>query len=494
MVMRYLVLPLVITGMLWCTSAQAGNRPFTVELDTVSAEYGRPVELSLNSDTAKTLESIDLTPLKNDFVLQNIGDVKHATGKRQYRRELKLYPRRGGSLTIPSLRYRGSQSASIPLTVVEAMDRRDNSPIAVRTRIDSNSVWLKQGIYIDVEVETGSEIVDVELPALEAPGMKSNRIPYSTRPVSLNGKARTVHKLGWIVYPMESGLQKLQPPAILFKRDGVITHRFFSQEFEIEVKPLPPYVPVTLPVGKIQLKLDSGAPLVVTQNRLTYLKLRLSGSGLATQFSDYLANQLPSSEALSIYPADIKSSTSVLPRQVLTHFDYTIPYTPVSMGVTRLPAFRLQYFDPETGKITTEQFVPGSVFSIPLWLQIIASLVMLIILGIVIRLVVLWLHAYWQKVTTYRMALRQILAATSAPEIRDATRVIARAEGWPMNLTLENWLQRWSAGTSANEQLRDCIVRLQAMMYGKSDTVLDGIQQRLSDECRRRIPMLRLIG
>jgi hypothetical protein len=59
-----------------------------------------------------------------------------------------------------------------------------------------------------------------------------------------------------------------------------------------------------------------------------------------------------------------------------------------------------------------------------------------------------------------------IKQAETKEDVLAGLRLLARAEGWPANLTLSKWLECWQIKYLAAPQLKECIQSLSNYCYG----------------------------
>lgn len=489
MVIRALVLAVILSAVGPVTVSKADESRLQVLVDGGVTEQGRMMTIRLASPDPGLLENIDLSPLEADFAIHKAGSVELDARSHTYVRQLQLYPRRSGQVSIPSLGHGIHATQTVSIDVVPATDRQDRSPITVHTRISEKSLWLKQGFHVRVDIATNSEIVDIETPPFEANGFKSFVLPTESSTVS----GRTIHRLGWAIFPLEAGSQMLRLPPLMFKRDGVVTHRFFPPAYAIEVKSLPSYIPVTIPVGRVNVVAPPRKLIPTTSGELSYLAFRIEAEGMPAQFADFVSQQLTSSETTALYPAELETEIRFKAGVAVTRLDYRVPYVATGFGPSQLPTMRVQVFDPASGTLVTQQHALGSIMSVPRWLQVLLAVMAVLVVVYFGERALYALRAYWRKLRIYREATRKIRDADNAQDIRQALTAIARAEAWPANITVDNWARRWTRRFFTSDNLMQCLNQLQALLYGKASTPVAPIQVELLSACYRRLPLLKVI-
>jgi hypothetical protein len=490
MVIRLSALFAVIVLSTPVSPCNADQGQITLLVSDMRVELGRALTIRLESRLPGALDRVDLSPLEQGFAVQDRGRIERDHFRQTFVRRVQVYPRRIGELEIPSLGQGARASKPVLINVGPAIDRRDRSEIKVQSEISASDLWLKQGFHVSVEIETGSEIVDIDTPAFEESGFDAHVLP----PESHARSARTVHRVGWVIHPLKAGTNTLRLPAIQFKRDGVVTHRFFPPIFAVNVKPLPSYIPVTMPVGRVDVDIAPATSVLATTGRLAYRELNIEAEGLPAQFINFVNHQLVSTGTSSIYPAELQSDIRFVEGKAVTRLDYHVPFVANGIGISHLPSLRIQVFDPDKGKLVTQEVMLGSTISVPRWLQVTLAILCLLAVAYLVVLAGGITHAYWLRFMNYRNASSKIKAATTADDLRQALALISTAESWPNNVTLEKWLGLWTQQCFHSSRLTRCLVQLQAVIYGRAVMSMDTIRQDLLQACYQRMPLLKLVN
>ena len=127
MVNRWLVFAAVIFLVSSVHAGVAKADRIAVELLDGPVEIGRPITIRLKSIHPGVLDKIDLSPLEADFAIHNKGTVMRDAQRRIYLRQLRLYPRHQGRISIPALGDGNRASAAQSIDVSPAVDRKDGS-------------------------------------------------------------------------------------------------------------------------------------------------------------------------------------------------------------------------------------------------------------------------------------------------------------------------------------------------------------------------------
>lgn len=475
-------------------SGLAQSSRLSVATDTNQVQYGRAFSVYLRSDNAALLERLDLAPVDADFVIHRRGDIIRSGDSGRLSMRLRVYPRKPGPQTIPALAVDGATTDPIKINVAPAIDPTDQSVVNVSYELNRQSMWLKQAITVVARVETRADIVDISAPAFDDSGFRSFLLPLERKTITTNGKSRTVHRLGWTLYPLVSGSRELQLPAIQYRRDGVVTHRFFPPRYKINVKALPSYVPVTMPVGRIEIESGEIEKRLYLKSNLESLSFRVTADGLPGQYVSYLLEQLKSTDTVTLYPAEMRTVRDLNPVRLSNRLDYRVPFVPKRAGRLKFPTLRLQYFDPESGKIVTKQRSVGTAFAVPQWLVWLTATLLAFPTVVLLRYALAWLTGYWHRLRNYHVALLTLKNATTPADLRSALSAIAHAESWPDNITVSHWLNLWHDRFPAMTAPDQSLLKLQECIYGRRKVDPNDIRTDLLDACYQRMPALKLVN
>jgi len=474
-------------------AAYAMQSSFSVTLDTHQVEYGKSVELTLETTrTSPSLDKVSLNGLEKNFVVETGYSAGRDTNVGGQHREVRLYPRHSGSLAIPALHFQELTSQPLTLQVSQAIDHKTNTPIRIMNHIDSQDVWFKQAIKLTMEFETSAPVIVLESEPARIDTIQILQSPVDHRPAD-NGSNNSLHRIGWILYPTRVGSHQLQLPAIRYIRDGVTTHRFYPPPLKLKVRPLPRYVPTTMPVGNVTLDMRLPDKWFVQAGKLQYLSVLLRGEGIRKQDLPSLEQQFKSTDTIKYYPASTNDKVLLDFSGLTSIREYRIPFVTQTSNVIHPSALRIQYFDPDSGRIVTRQEFPGSVISINRWW---------VFAGLVLLLAGLWrlywylmpkLKTLWLRYQNYLSALATLEQAKSTDAIKAAIQKIAGAESWPTNLTFTAWFKHWRLRHGEDDDLHKVIEHLQQHRYGGESFDFDRSRKQLMHSVLHRYRLLRFL-
>lgn len=485
MVRRIVLLLLCWSGLASASLAAAG---LTASVDRQQIEFGKSLILTLSSkQSGVILESVDLELLHDQFVIEPLNHrLVDKNGMQQ--RQWRLYPRQPGRLTIPALRAGYVESDPLSIEVTSAIDPRDRQPVDVTFSVSSESVRLREAVYIHMTLETGSPIVVLEQAPVMQEGLTIEKMQSRHTP-SGNDRQRYRHHTGWVVIPRRDGKTRLQLPAVQFVRDGITTHRFYPPRLELDVRSLPHYLPPGIPVGRLSMHIPDTYWFVFT-SELEYLTLNLTGHDMGQQDLPVLERQLASSEALSLYPVRRTVQQTTAGGNLTSQADYEIPFRVNSIGHVTLPELRLDYFDPEQGKLLTQKVAGIEFYAINKTIFYLVAggfLIGLWRLGNRIWPAIGKLVSRWR---TYSRVLDDLPNTPSGNGLLMLLRDIAVAEGWSANITPSQWRQRWQQLHHEDRELDRAIEKLIRYCYAAQPADITAIGNMIEQAIGRSMPIL----
>jgi len=422
----------MIVGFFIFNTAQAG-----VSLSKTKLMLGESLILVV---TGKNVENdfmhVDKPGIKKHFEIYNVeGDSE--------RMRLVLYPRKAGVWVFPALNSGGIHSKPIKVTVTK------NPEVEVTWHQPPTQVYQNQVITWQASVHLNNSANTATLTAHPHFNHKVKHwVPK--RPVqettSIMGKtqhlmlADATDQLGRI---------KLRSPVISVKNETSRAWLFFDEIKWIQVKPLPSYLPVGTPIGKISLKPTEGTSFWTETGRLNRWQLTQIGQNILPTKLPSLIPQLGSSTAIEwlapVTQQKIQWHASGL--QGVKIID--IPYRINHFGFYQLPSIRMTYFDPQAG-ILKDTLLPAQYgFSVPAWLLTLLKLIgfaWVIFVVVVIFKLIKWM---WLK-----RQLKNAILASESPlalwEVLKAWQVKINPKANPIK-TIAQWQESLKSQNVSHE-------------------------------------------
>jgi len=450
----------------WCVAAASGA--LSLHVDRTNLEFGQGIAAQLHyTDTLPrpTVGSIR-TALARDFAV-DAGDTAQV-GQHAFVQHLTLYPRHAGKLVVPALRAGDQHTA--PVTIHVAVAQEAGHSLQVHTMVDTADPWVRQQVKVIVEVSSADPFFGLELRTPQLPGFEVIPIPMQQRKETRGNVRYTVKTVGWLLYPLRDGTFKLELPPVGYVRNGLAVRRFYPPPTTLHVKPLPPYVPPLMPVGAITAHTRLTPAGTLRTGRLAYWNVDIEGADVPADWLPPVLAQIRSNRRLQVFPAESTHRDRPDADGVHGRIRHRIPLKPLASGREPLPRLRLQYFDPDTGRIVPVTTTPERPLALSLPVLILLALLLAVLFGWLARLFGRRVAVRWQRYRLRRQALARLHDAADPDALRFALRLFALAEGWPTNLTLSAWLERWRHDYRLPGELTAAIAQLSGTSYGARPT------------------------
>jgi hypothetical protein len=495
--MRAFASKLAPTGVLALLSFAAVASPqLSLSLNKTETQLGKPVRAELVAvATPQKLASLDLQPLQDAFGVvvvesaTNVSDPRWPGAAVQLLR-LRLYPRRTGELTLPALHLGEAHSQARTVHVLDGS--RGGVPIGVVTHLSTSSPWERQQVVLQLEITTPQLFATIEAAdKLQVPGVDIVPLPRQREQRQVGATKVAVLRLGWALALQTAGTHYLELPPIRYNVSGRTERIYYFPTSRLQVRPLPPYIPPTLPVGKVAVSSSLSPTGSLTPNNLAYWTVTVGGTTVSPRDLPPVLRQIQSTAGLRFLTAAAERSQEAQASEVRSRVVYQIPFKPLASGPLALPTLQLQYFDPATGRLVRVNHRPPRPWVLsPAWRVTLISVSGLLVLWLCV-LFYRRLHSILQRRrqrTAARAALRE---ATDAWQLRRALAVVARAEGFPGNLSLREWARHWRARHRTDPAFDDLMARLSRACYGKPAGQEDAATLKAAVDAVYRGQMLR---
>lgn len=481
--LAWLMVPVMVFG---------AEPPLRLVVATSGVEYGKLINIDVFASGLKPdLNTLDLSVLDRDFTVETRDSVERDTEADRQHWRIHLYPRRPGELWIPSLTLNGNQTDPVKITVSHAVDRKDDVPIQVSSEVGDTTVWINQAVRVVMQIDSGSRYAWLETGTARSDGLEIVSLPQTRTTRMSDGKQRTLHRIGWVLYPQTPGTLTLQLPPVKYQRDGVITHRFYPPKIELHVRPLPEFVPPTMPIGRMTLDVALPGRFFLIRRELEFLTLRVTSEGPPDQRPSGVLRQLKSDRTVTFYPPRDRVDEGEPDANKVNERTFQVPFAPKTMGLISLPSVRLQYFDPSTGKIETYTQPLGRFLSVSQWVVYTGLVGLALVFYRLINFLYHWTGHKYRVYRAYRKALHRLQEANTPQELKAGLMEIAAGECWPTNLTLAVWLERWAGRYPRLSLVSESVLRLQDWLYGQTEATLEEVRPSLVYMCYRRMPLLK---
>lgn len=449
-----------------------------------TVELGKPVWVTLTTNLSRpALNKIDFSALTDQFeVIKDKNEIRQTDKGQAWR--LRLYPRARGPLTIPSLSFSSHHSQPLRVQVNKPVDSKTGRVFDVEYRLSSDSPWLRQEVRVTYTIH--SDESKLVLAPQQTEIANTLLIPLAT--ATQQQADRFSHTSGWAIYPRKPGAQTFRLPALHYVRDGVVSHRFYPAPVSLNVKALPAYLPGNIPVGRLSLNITA-LPDMVIKNRLNSLRLELSGDGIPLAWLPDIHRLFTNDQQWIPYPAEIQSVQSRA-AGVRSTQHYRLPFKANQQGVIALPAIRLHYFDPVSGKLAQLVLPPPHLFALSAWLLALCMLPMIVVVLWLLHYASAWLRPRWRSLRAYHATLKKLPDIQTAVDAKELITELCRGEGWSANLSLRQWQTKLPPPTA--RLAAEICHRLEPALYRGMACELQDLRPIFIQFCLKRWPLLRL--
>ncbi len=413
---------LLTTAFILATHASLANEPslrieFSSKNQTASGihvELGRFIAITLIYQGPKDPGDIQLHSwTKNVHIEPRDRDIQPTTQNQiQVTESLRLYPRQSGNFTLGAIALGGAILKPFSLKVRPA--QRHNIDINPHwTHHPKNTLW--QGASLRVTVHQNLTDPDNEVVAedWQIEGFDVYALPQQTH------IKKNIHsvELNWILVPHNTGQFQLPPPAIQQRGRG--RWRFHLPPLSLLVKPLPSYLPPTVPLGKPQLTSHQK-----TTSLGKYYTLTINSNSLLNKGIYGIKNSL---SALSKTPHENSIETVSHTRLNLSatgvqrSTTYQTPVPTWSFAIGKAAHITVPYFDLNTGSLKHLTHALPKVWNTPKWFQN-----LLILSAVILAVWMVWMSL--KLILAYRSNQRWINHVKSAPDLHALRKLADRKE------------------------------------------------------------------
>lgn len=466
---------LVLLLCMTCHGWAAAETRLTVTADRKSSVLGEPVLLEIRAvDAREPLSSIGLEKLKADFNVYGISSNTKTERKNGHSintetMSLTLYPLRSGRLTIPALSYRGSRSKPIALFVAES--GKNTAKVIFKTALDTAQPQVRQAATLSLEIYDDGALQWTAPRELLAAGAHQRRLAESQSEEMLDGKRYTVHRYAWALMPLREGKIMVEFPMLDAFKFGTRL-RYPVATFKLNSEPVPAYLPVHVPIGKLSIAADPLPQEIALERPVNWI-FTVQGYGLSEEGLGKLLSAMPNNERLRFYPPLIGQTDNERDLSAMQKLRVTLPFVPLQAGSLRLPEINLPYYDPASARLEAVALQPVqvAVFN-PLW-----RTAQKIILGLLL-LAGISGSGYWLfvRLRAYLYRRKALLAISRVANVEELHGALLKFPGDDMqlhNYTLQQWLQYMQLRYKTDERLSGLVRKLEAAKYAGGKTEVD---------------------
>lgn len=446
--------------------AQVDAETLQLQLRSQQGEWGKPLRGHLVYQGDAGQLSVDYAPwlpwvaVDPDYQEQS----EDTQGRPIIRQALRLYPRRAGHWQLPALQLGTADSS--PLWLDIAAPVFDGHAIQVDQTYPSGRVWTREARRLSLSVVTSDPEAKV-LADLPTSGLQQAVFtPLSSRrEVIRDGKGeRYAFHWSWWVQANVAGRLQIEPPVLRYRKHGRDVRRFYLPLLELEVQPVPEYIPPTTPVGLPTLSSRIVADAGGAAWQITVTSPAPLAAGLP-----WLERQLSALSSAWMTVGHTADSVT-----------YRVPLPRWQIPGLSAAGLQLRYFDPQRGRLQRLDHALPQVFRWPWWVSVAGVLVLAALAWLPLRRVATGLGRQRR-----RRDLAQAIAACETPQqLRRLLLEVSRQQ------TLEAWASKtgWGAARAQAAELVQC---LNAACFATDKATICDFQdlRQLAQRLARRAPL-----
>lgn len=438
----------------------------TVEIDKKQVEYGKAFNATIIAKNLKqSLEGLNLKQVAQIFFIEQ---KRYERQKEKQQLVLKLYPRLQGKLVFPGLKLASVSSGTHLIDVIPG--RIKGEEIQVKLSQSTQMLWQRQQLVITLEVVTSDQFASLKTQAPIVPGFKLIQLESGRNWIKENGVRRTHLQTGWAVYPLLYGRQlQLELPAVTYHLGGVQKRVYHLPAAQLEVIKLPPYIPPTMPVGKVSLSSQVNTDVILANDTLAFWNLTLTSDEVLPQWFPAILRQVKSDEALEFFPVDSKRTLHRSDKGLNSEVVHRIPFKTIASGWHNLPELNFKYFDTETGRLVNVQHTGNTQFSLGTFWLVATGVILFVLLFFILRKALNISLTYYNKRQKLKKILDELKQATDINRIREVMREFGSLQQWRFNVSLRDWFINWRKCYKTDKMMQELMNKITAASYEKQN-------------------------
>jgi hypothetical protein len=326
----------------------------------------------------------------------------------------------------------------------------------VNLSLSKDRVWQREQVIVTLEVDSDDRLSRLDAEDFEQDGFSI--VPLDLKIVKNNNSVKLIKQ--WIVFPYLANQQLLELPRIRYRPNSGRPVELKLPKLSLSVRPLPIYVPPTMPVGKVSLKANWQNSLIIPARKMYQWEISAASNQVSPQTLPAISRQLLSTKKTQILPIQrtietIKNDTGISHQQ-----SYQIPIKAMTMGWLNLPRVEVQYFDPETGKLQKTSLKQPIALVLNRWLLWLATLVLFALLLLMTIYFLPKFKRLYMRKKQKQQALESLTTANDYQQIRDSLRLLSLVNGNSTNITLEQFVRQYETKHPAYLSIKNLIDRI----------------------------------
>lgn len=502
------------------------SRLITLSIKPTAVMLGEPVTVTIEGEhRANLFAGLDWKRFEQDFVLYDVDSDSERIKVTLYPLQsglLKIKGQTAGRMVLPDI---GIKVTPNPEVSVRWFGPRSTENLTTNPTNITSLYAHQQAVWrAEVQVKDAAHKVTYEQ---RAPAINSSvttylqSLPVDSQTTLFDGvkanqagvpsaKTETLVASYEVKDWQDSVPQKviLHSPVVVVKNRSNRRWYFFDKPSSVILKPLPNFLPLTVPVGTINWQSEP-TDKINTVGDLHYWTWRLQGKGLTQAYMNSVAHQLvaqighnPQIEWLS----DSQETSMDFTREgMLSTLSLRLPYRVTQAGLVVLPALQLRYFNPQSEILEVTLHPEATVLALPAWIVWIGQWLLLMGLLLITFIALLtikqaWLNwrlqqviqqvssvdSLWQGLVEWRQNQSyqawSILKWPQSVEGKMASQDVSKQSF--AQQTLAHWSQWYVERFGESEEFFELLKELNFMLYAKQEQIGTDDWQRLSKKAQ----------
>ncbi|MDG6774181.1 hypothetical protein QCB45_07540 [Thiomicrorhabdus sp. ZW0627] len=353
--------------MMAATTVSAQPEKPEVRIYPSSLMLGERVTLSMSGPTVeRDFHKLDMAALRQDFAIYDISGESGLI-------RLRLYPLTAGKFKIKAQKL---GVIHIPETEIEV---KPNPHVMVEWKTPREKAYPTQQVNWSAKVMVDNPANLVSFEARKTDGWQSEVTDKPLRETVAGEESKSVllasnyyldSSQGGFTSAKKDGWQ-MYSPAVVVKNTSNRRWFFFDRPFNLEVTPLPSFLPITQAVGKVEFS-ASNIGYGQQTGDLAYWVWHLRGLGMNQPTLNNVAYQLISQighdPKIEWLTESRQGSQKLTDKGLVSEVTVSVPYRILASGLFSLPELQVRYFDPNDHKLHTKTIEPQSGLAVPTWI------------------------------------------------------------------------------------------------------------------------------
>ena len=434
-----------------------GKQPvLTIVTDKTEMEMGKFLSVQLVYTGQSIPEPAQLQSWDRDFYIEQMSrESEHLPGGYiktiQY---LRLYPLTTGNKTLHAIALGGAIARPVDINVRPLI--RNNINGAPHWNLPPKEIWQGETIIISIVQNLMTENNEVKTEQARFPGFS---VLHSWQESEYKNGIKTV-RLNWQLTAQNYGHFSLHAPSVI-QRGSRGRWRFYLPVINITIKPVPAYIPATVPVARIEV-----SSRLEQLNKQPFWQLSIKSKsylgeeiyGIRSQLAK-MAQTTPERVRFAV-----REPLTDTGKRSVQSWRVAVPSWTTPLKNT---CITIDYFDPQQGQLKQTLVQLPSLWNIP----VLAQYLLFSLLLLLIVLLLFYLHK-WFKSRQQRIAfIRDIEACDSADQLRQ---LLLHSSG---SRTFSEWAEQ-----TQDSSLKELAKTLNLLCFKASENdVLNAIKSRLID-------------